>query len=99
MNRLWVSRITIFKGCIEDDYPLIERGFLSAASTLVIAEPQGSEGIKNDWSFHQHRAQLYSGGYGLSFAGDMADLIWLSEGTVFANLFNNEQRDIFLACC
>jgi chondroitin AC lyase len=95
MNRVWVSRITIVKGCIEDDYTLVEKGFLSAASTLAIAEPQGIEGIKKDWSFHQPRAQLYSGGYGLGFASDMADLQWLSTGTSFASLFTVAQKDIF----
>ncbi|MBS1563732.1 MAG: alpha-galactosidase, partial [Bacteroidetes bacterium] len=95
MNRLWVSRITIYKGSIEDNYPLIERGFTSAASTLALAEPQGNEGIKNDWSFHQHRAQLYSGGYGMAFANDMTELKWLSTGTSFARLFTKEQASIF----
>ena len=95
MNRVWVSRITIVKACIEDNYNLAKKGFLSVASTLTIAEPQGREGIKKDWSFHQHRAQLYSGGYGIGFVNDMAQLQWLSTGTSFAALFTPEQNNIF----
>lgn len=95
MNRVWVSRIAIVKGCIEDNYELVKKGFLSAASTLAVAATQGSEGIKNDMSFHQHRAQLYSGGYGVGFANDMADLQWLSIGTSFASLFTTAQRELF----
>lgn len=95
MNRIWVSRIIIVKGCIEDNDALVEKGFWSAASTLAIAQVQGIEGIKSDWSFHQHRAQLYAGAYGMAFVNDLADLQWLCTGTSFASSFTSEKKNIF----
>lgn len=95
MNRIWVSEITINKGCIEDDYNLINKGFKSIASTLVIADQQGMEGIKIDASFHQHRAQLYSGGYGMRFAEITAALMALSVNTSFNKWFPEEKKELF----
>src|SRR5690348_17434716 len=40
-----------------------------------------SDGIQADYSFHQHGAQLYSGGYGLGFANDVGRFIALAWGT------------------
>lgn len=95
MNRIWVSAITIAKGCLENDYPLMDKGFQSVAATLVIAEEQGIEGIKVDHSFHQHRPQLYSGGYGMGFAESTAKLMALSANTSFHAAFSVERKKIF----
>ena len=42
------------------------------------------EGIKPDASFQQHGAQLYTGGYGGSFANDVAQYTLLTRGTGYA---------------
>jgi hypothetical protein len=93
-NRTWISAITIYKGCIEDNFDLIETGFNSIASTIKIVDYHEIEGIKIDNSIHQHRPQLYSGGYGMSFIGDLAEYIRLAHGTVFSNLFTTEKMGI-----
>lgn len=93
-NRTWVSNITIHKGCIEDSYELIRIGFESIASTIRVVPRQGDEGIKIDNSFHQHRPQLYSGGYGMSYVNDLADFFLLAEGTSFSALFDADKRKI-----
>jgi hypothetical protein len=62
------------------------------ASTLVIDTLAGGEGIKTDWSFHQHHAQLYSGGYGLSLISDYAAYLKLARQTRFAADFTPEKR-------
>ncbi|MBB5439691.1 hypothetical protein HDC92_003387 [Pedobacter sp. AK017] len=95
MNRIWVSAITIAKGCLENDYLLVGKGFQSVAATLVIANEQGIEGIKTDNSFHQHRPQLYSGGYGMGFAESTAKLMALSANTSFHATFSAEKKRIF----
>jgi len=94
-NRISVSIITIYKGCIENNFALINRGFASVASTLVIEEKQGVEGIKIDNSFHQHRPQLYSGGYGMGFVKSIAEFMSLSTNTFFADTFTPEKRKLF----
>lgn len=95
MNRVWVSAITIAKGCVENDVDMIDKGFRSVASTLIVAEEQGLEGIKVDNSFHQHRPQLYSGGYGMGFAEGIASIMALSANTSFNKAFSSEKRKIF----
>lgn len=92
-NRTWVSEITIYKGCIENDYALVEKGFNSIASTLFIAG-EHEEGIQIDHSFHQHHAQLYEGGYGLSIISDYAKYMRLSQGTIFSGLFTAQKKKI-----
>ncbi len=94
-NRTWVSAITLYKGCIEDDPELVRTGFNSIASTIKIVDYNEVEGIKIDNSIHQHRPQLYSGGYGMSFMSDLADFMLLAEGTSFASLFTAEKKKIF----
>jgi len=95
MNRIWVSAITITKGCLENNELLIKKGFQSVASTLVITNEQNIEGINIDNSFHQHRAQLYSGGYGMGFAESTATLIALSANTSFNEAFSTEKKKLF----
>jgi hypothetical protein len=91
-NLSWVSEITIYKGCIENNYQLVEKGFTAMASTIFVANRQGAEGIKADNSFHQHHAQLYTGGYGMSIAGDYARYLNLTRHTLFANAFTPSKR-------
>jgi chondroitin AC lyase len=93
-NRVWVSIITIYKGCITGDTALVKKGYASIASTLTIEHVQGNEGIKADHSFHQHRPQLYSGGYGLEYVRDVAEMLALSRQTIFAGLFTPGQLSI-----
>lgn len=94
-NRTWVSNITIHKGCLENNFELVRIGFESIVSTIKVEPRQGDDGIKIDGSFHQHRRQLYSGGYGLSYADDIAYYIQLVKGTAFESYFNQKRRDIF----
>ncbi|HEX2060312.1 MAG TPA: polysaccharide lyase family 8 super-sandwich domain-containing protein [Thermoanaerobaculia bacterium] len=49
----------------------------------TVARPTSSEGIKRDRSFHQHGAQLYTGGYGGSFANDVARYALLTANTSY----------------
>jgi chondroitin AC lyase len=93
-NRTWVSAITIHKGCIEDNANLISKGFASIASTVNIASDQEVEGIKIDNSFHQHRPQLFSGGYGLSMAETLIEYINLARETEFQEAFTPEKMQI-----
>ncbi|MCC8170308.1 MAG: polysaccharide lyase beta-sandwich domain-containing protein [Parabacteroides sp.] len=93
-NRTWVSAITIYKGCIEDNYELIKTGFASIASTVRIVHNNDEEGIKADYSIHQHRPQLYSGGYGMGYMEDLAYFIDITGGLSFGRLFTAEKFEI-----
>lgn len=98
-NRTWVSTVLIHKGCIEDNYELIAKGFSSIASTIYVEE-KDDEGMKRDNSIHQHRPQLYSGGYGMSLMSDLAEYITLANKTSFIKFFTPDKiklvSDVFL---
>ena len=49
-----------------------------------VARPTSAEGIKRDRSFHQHGAQLYTGGYGGAFANDVARFALITGNTAYA---------------
>lgn len=48
-----------------------------------VSRPTSAEGIKEDFSFHQHGRQLYTGGYGGSFANDVARFALITGGTQY----------------
>lgn len=80
-NLVWVATAHLMAGILERNEEALKRAF-SAIEEIVIVTTE--EGIQPDFSFHQHGAQLYSGGYGLGFSVDMARLIALSENTPYA---------------
>ena len=94
-NLTWIAEISIYKGCIEDDFRTVDIGFKAMASTLTIVPNQGDEGIKIDNSFHQHHEQLYTGGYGMSITSDLSNYIELTGGNLFADSFSAAKRKIF----
>ena len=71
----------------EDLRTAVERG----AREICIGE---AEGIQKDGSFFQHGPRLYSGGYGRSFAADIATLSYYLQGTEYQ--FSREKLDIYL---
>lgn len=94
-NLSWIAEIAMYKGCVEDNYSTVQHAFQAIASTLSIVAEQGKEGIKIDGSFHQHHAQIYSGGYGMSLTDDVSKFMEMSADTRFANEFTLEKKDIF----
>ena len=81
-NLVWGVGIEIVRGCLESDPAPVEEGFKRMYEEIKIM-PQQAEGIEQDYSFHQHGMQLYSGGYGLNFANDVGRFVSYSWGTRF----------------
>ena len=81
-NLTWGVGIQIVRGCLENDPAPVAEGFERMFQEIKIM-PQPAEGIEQDYSFHQHGMQLYSGGYGLDFANDVGRYISFSWGTSF----------------
>ncbi|MDB5106048.1 MAG: hypothetical protein JWP91_3737 [Fibrobacteres bacterium] len=88
-NLVWVSRITIWRAVLNRDQALLAEAAAAVASTIAVT---AAEGIQPDFSFHQHGAQLYNGGYGSGYASDGASLAKDLRGTRFA--FTPGQLDI-----
>ena len=91
-NLVWEAMNVIFRAVLAGNRS--EAAAAAAACHSVIAYAPGTaEGMKADGSFFQHGNQLYSGGYGQSFAYDITDLLALVAGTPLA--FPAAQVDLF----
>lgn len=80
-NLVWLSDITLARGCLAGNSDLVKSAAAAIAKEIRVTS---AEGIQADWSFHQHGAQLYSGGYGKGFSTDTARVAYLVHGTPFA---------------
>jgi chondroitin AC lyase len=81
-NLTWGVTIEIARGCIENDPGAVAEGYDTMYQEIKIVG-QTQEGIQPDDSFHQHGAQLYSGGYGLAYVNDVGRFIAFAWGTHF----------------
>ena len=91
-NKVWLAGNVLIRGLLQDDFELVK----AARDTIVSEITTGmQEGIKSDWSFHQHGPQQQFGNYGLSFLTEMSSYSGLFAGTAFA--LNEEQQGILNA--
>jgi len=81
-NLTWSAFTHLCLALARDD-DLMLAAVRDAMATVCATVPQGADGIQADASFHQHGAQLYTGGYGGSFANDVARYALLTRNTEF----------------
>lgn len=77
-NLVWSSFTHLCLALVKNDTAMLGAVRDAMASVTM---PASGEGIKSDSSFHQHGAQLYTGGYGGSFANDVARYALIAGGT------------------
>ena len=80
-NLVWSSFTHLALGLLKDDAAMLAA--VRDAMTSVCA-PTVADGIQIDRSFHQHGPQLYTGGYGGSFANDVSRYALLTRNSEFA---------------
>lgn len=80
-NLVWSSFTHLALGILKDDPAILAN--VRDAMAGVSATTTG-DGIQADSSFHQHGSQLYTGGYGGSFANDVSRYALLTRGTDYA---------------
>jgi len=80
-NLVWSSFTHLTLGLVRDDPAMLIKVRDAMAGVTL---PAAGEGIKSDSSFHQHGAQLYTGGYGGSFANDVSRYALITRGTAYA---------------
>ena len=80
-NLVWSSFTHLCLALSKDDPAMLDK-VRDAMATVTV--PSAGEGIKRDGSFHQHGAQLYTGGYGGSFANDVSRYALITRGTAYA---------------
>jgi chondroitin AC lyase len=80
-NLVWLAENVIGRACLQRDPERMAAAFKRIEAEIVVTD---KEGIQPDFSFHQHGAQLYSGGYGNGFASCVPRFALLAQGTAFA---------------
>lgn len=80
-NLVWRAGIALTLACHRADSALAARAAQAIAGTARVVT---DEGLQPDGSFHQHGAQLYSGGYGRAWTGDVTRLGAFLAGTPWA---------------
>lgn len=88
-NKVWLAGNVLMRGLLEKDYDLVKAARDTIVSEIVTGQ---TEGIKSDWSFHQHGPQQQFGNYGLAYLSEMAAYSRLFAGTAFA--LSKEQQEI-----
>ena len=79
-NLVWSAYTHLCLGLLKNDAAMLAAVRDAMAS---VARPAAVEGIQRDRSFHQHGAQLYTGGYGGQFASDVARYALITRGTTY----------------
>jgi chondroitin AC lyase len=80
-NRVWGASIHVMRGALEGNSTRMAAAYKLAWSTVDVSTGYG-DGIKEDGSFHQHGAQLYSGwGYGGIYTTNVLVLERYAEGS------------------
>jgi chondroitin AC lyase len=84
-NMVWLAQNHLYLALVTNDLEKLDHvqaGMVGQCATHP-AQTAGvrNEGIKEDYSFHQHGALLYTGGYGRSFFEDMPQYLWAARDT------------------
>jgi chondroitin AC lyase len=77
-NRIWVATNQLYVALLTGDQ---RRAEVVRDAFAAECQVQSGEGIKEDYSFHQHGPLLYTGGYGQGFSEDVARYVWMARGT------------------
>lgn len=90
-NKVWLAGNILIRGLLEADYDVVKAARDTIVGEIVLGKV---EGIKNDWSFHQHGPQQQMGNYGLSFMSNMCTYAELFAHTPLA-LSARQQQILF----
>ncbi|NDV65238.1 polysaccharide lyase family 8 super-sandwich domain-containing protein [Bacteroides sp. 224] len=88
-NKVWLAGNVMIRALLQNNFELVREARDIIASEIVTGQ---TEGIKEDWSFHQHGPQQQFGNYGMSFISGMSFFSGVFSGTSLA--FSNDQLNI-----
>ncbi len=89
-NKSWLAGNQLMKGMLLDDEELVLKARDVIAEEICITD--SDEGIRDDWSFHQHGPQMQFGNYGLAYLEGLSFWLRALEGTDYQ--FTPEQCSI-----
>ena len=79
-NKVWLSANVMLRSLLTRNADSVSIASVALQSELKIAN---GVGIKPDWSYHEHGAQMQFGNYGLSYLEDMIKWYSILEGTPY----------------
>lgn len=88
-NKVWLAGNVLLRGLLQGDAQLVKQARDTIMSEITVGQ---AEGIKSDWSFHQHGPQQQFGNYGLAYISSMGFYHKLFDGTAYQ--FDAAQEDI-----
>lgn len=88
-NKVWLAGNVLIRALLQNDWELAQKAQAAISSEIVLGR---EEGIKADWSFHQHGPQQQFGNYGLAYISNMSFYSEIFAGTPLA--FSREQQQI-----
>lgn len=88
-NKVWLAGNVMLRGLLQNNLPLVKTARDTIVSEIVLGRV---EGIKPDWSFHQHGPQQQFGNYGLAYLSSMGFYNRVFDGTPCA--LSDRQRSI-----
>ncbi len=88
-NLIWEAGNVLVKGLLTASSSTVAQASTEMAQEVVATT---AEGLQHDHSFHQHGPQLYTGGYGASFAEDVSFWLEMLRGTFAA--FPTDRMDL-----
>ncbi len=88
-NKAWLAGNQLMKALLIENPALAREAVRQMEEEIYVTD---SEGIQNDWSFHQHGPQMQFGNYGLAFAEGISFWARALNGTDYA--FGEKQIDI-----
>lgn len=91
-NKIWQAGNVLMRALLQNDDKLMRTARDTICSEILTDKP---EGIKPDWSFHQHGPQQQFGNYGLSYLCNLSFYANLFTGTPLA--FPATQQDILVS--
>lgn len=88
-NKVWLAGNVLIRGLLQHDESLVKMARDTIASEICVGR---QEGIKSDWSFHQHGPQQQFGNYGLAYLSSMGFYHRLFDNTALK--FDTQQEHI-----
>lgn len=90
-NRINIASHWIFRGCLQKDSSVLNKGIYNYLLPVMFCKPGG--GLQPDFSYQEHGNQLYIGNYGYAFVQNISEGALYLRNTPYA--LTGEQLRLF----
>ncbi len=92
-NKSDIALHWLYRGCLQSDADVVSYAVEQAFEPLAFS-PVGEEGIQYDYSYFQHNAQLYIGGYADVLLNAVIKVAGYVKDTEFMTLMTPDQKEL-----